>query len=69
MHSKHGTKVKSNIGTVPMLNEHSITFIKNVNWRRQDNPIHGKDHKVEIVTTGGVSKTPNLIHKMEKKRG
>lgn len=38
-------------------------------WRRQDNLIYGNEHKVEIITTEGVSKTPNLIHKMEKKRG
>lgn len=31
--------------------------------------IYGNEHKMEIFITGGVSKTPNLKHKMEKKRG
>lgn len=28
--------------------------------------IYRNEHKMEIVTTGGVSKTPNLIHKTEE---
>lgn len=48
----------------PILNEHSIILTTHMDLEETEK--YGNEHKMEIVTNGGVSKTTDLINKTER---